>query len=855
MNLQTARHTALLTSRFMRSRALVLSTSVVFLVALCLMAMYVTLATLALSGRQVADRDLGRFGAAVGYGSIALEPGDGSFGADVMGRLPGGEASGAMAMLSATEFQLATTPAREVTLLEGHWAHRPYPDRYALLSGRWPTSPGEVVVTEPGDVRAVAGTTLAAMGGRVRLRVVGTADDRFARTSTVLAAPRTWASLDPRLLQGFPRLRAQPFLLWSGRSAGQVIDAVAAVVAQRQKGDGARETVAATLMTRQQLASRPERSSIERSPAGYTVPLLLLTPGAVILVFGLNNRRFRRSLAVLRAVGVRPALGVVSLSLAALTWCLAAAATGGATGAAVGAVARMVLAEVRDRPPGPVSGLVSGLVPSVLSLMGLIVVGTVCAGLALARGGSSARSQRSGPTGDGRPGGEPVRAGRFQKLGRDLRHVLAAVAWSAVIVFAGQVDSPAKAMVLSGLLTAAVLLLTPELTRLLLRVLPERGPRGRLARRRLAADTVRLNASVAVLTVLLSMSVGYLTLFDTLVRTLAQESFPDVLPGQVLVTHASSTVLRPPGPIVELADVSVPPAAGRAQLRYLLELDGTGEAERSATLEGSAASILALDSVDHVRQLLTQPLSTAQQTVLRDGGLLIWADAERRPRDPAARAPLVVKSAGTVISRTVALPLAVVDVPRSGWRTGTDAVMLTARARQLGMPVTSGAILYSGLSEAQAMALQRDFLDAGVDGRSVQLHTPPPPIIPRAAFVLTAVGLVALLFLGGLAVTSGQTRALRGYLGQLTGLGLSTGWARQILLYEHGVVLAFSTLPAAFIAIVPIFVLVSSVSGFTLSIPWGQLLVLSIAIYLGVTLTALRSARGLRARTSLMADD
>ncbi|MEV4173704.1 hypothetical protein [Nonomuraea sp. NPDC049709] len=851
MNLHTARYTARLTSRFMRSRALVLSTSIVFLVTMCLMAMYVTLDTLSLSGRQVADRDLGRFDAAVGYGSIALQPGDDSFGADVMGRLPGGEASGAMAMLSATDFQLTTTPTREVTLLEGNWARQPFPDRYALLSGRWPIRPGEVVVTEPSDVRAVAGTTLAAMGGRVRLRVVGTADDRFARMSNILAAPQTWATLNPRLLQGFPRLRAQPFLLWSGRSAALVIDAVAAEVAERQPGDGVRETVAASLMTRQQLISRPERSSIERSPAGYTVPSLLLTPGAVILVFGLNNRRFRRSLAVLMAVGIRPALGVASITLAALTWCLAAATVGGVAGVAVGAVARMVLAEVRDRPSGPVSGLA----PAALRLLGLMVVGAACGGLALARSRSSARSQQTGRTADGRPGtradNESVHTGRFQKLGRDLRHVLAAIMWSAVIIFAAEVDSPAEAMVLSGLLTAAVLLLVPEITRLLLRALPECGPRRRLARRRLAADTIRVNASITVLTILLSISVGYLTLFNTLVRTLAQEPSPDVLPGQVLVTNPSSTVLAPPAPIVKRADASVPRTAARAQLRYLLDLDGAGEAKRSATREGSDASVLALDSVDQVRQLIAHPLSSAQQTVLRNGGLLVWADAERPPRGPAARTPLVVKSADTVIGRTAAIPLATVDVPPSGWRTGTDAVMLTSRAQQLGLPLTSGAIMYSGLTEAQAEALQRGFVDAGLDGKSVQIYTPPPPIIPQTAFVITAVGLVVLLFLAGLTVTREQTRALRGYLGQLTSIGISTSWTRQILLYEHVVVLTFSTLLAAFIAALPILVFVSSASSFTLSIPWGQLLLLSTAIYLGVILTALQSVRGLRARKSL----
>ncbi|MGI5197809.1 hypothetical protein ACQEVY_29975 [Streptomyces sp. CA-288835] len=77
-----------LARRLARSRALARSVAIVFVAALLVMAMFITLRTLSLSGEQVADRDLGRFDAQVGSGSgVNLLPGDDIFVADLEARV------------------------------------------------------------------------------------------------------------------------------------------------------------------------------------------------------------------------------------------------------------------------------------------------------------------------------------------------------------------------------------------------------------------------------------------------------------------------------------------------------------------------------------------------------------------------------------------------------------------------------------------------------------------------------------------------------------------------------------------------------------------------------------------------
>ncbi|WP_406197385.1 hypothetical protein OG920_21470 [Streptomyces europaeiscabiei] len=843
-----ARLTSRLARRLARSRALARSVALVFVAGLLVTGMFVTLRTLSLSGEQVAENELGRFGAKIGYGSgVSLSPGDDTFLTDLRSRARDAGATDAGIVLSATDVQLNTTPARNVTALESDWASRPYPERYELLSGQWPSSPGEVAVTEPDDVRTPVGETLTVLGD-VRLKVVATVDDRAADTTNLLLGPGTWAGLDPTLSKGFPVLTAQMDLMWAGDRQQQVVDAFTAAArtwaenggdspeaaAIREDGQNA---VAATLVTRDQLVARPQKTWIEKTPAGYTVPSLLVPAAAVLLVFGLNGRRFRRTTASLTSVGVSRTTAALAPALAALAWSLAAAACGAVAGVLVGLGARLLISHLRDSPAGPLDDLAS----PVLRLLAVVLVTGLIAGTVLAR------TRRDEPA---RPHTEDDSARATDRPGarraRDARHLLAVAAWCATAVYATWVDSPPHAMILTGILIVAVLLIIPEVFSGVLKVLPEGGPRRRLVRRQLAADRSRACAALAVLTVLFGASLGYVTLLDTLIRTAEKQAYPSVLAGQVLLAGHESDTFPPGEALLRTVDASgTLDGLPRTEPRYLM--DGDPDNPRMASRKGNDSSLLTADNPTDVERLIGRRLDPAQASLLRDGGLLVWAHSPDAPTGADAHTSLVVRQGDKILGDTAELPMAPVEVAPAEWRTGSDGIMLRATANALDLPIQiHGPIMVTGVPDTDARALQQAVVNAGMDAGAVLIHVEPDDPVPPAALLATAVGLVVLALAAVLAATRSQTRILRRYLARLIAVGIPPRWARHVLLCQHAVLIAVSTLLGLLIAMIPTVVLAFQVSGFVLSVPWWQLAVLAAATYAAALLAAVLSAHKLR---------
>ncbi|MFD5479616.1 UbiA prenyltransferase family protein [Streptomyces hawaiiensis] len=833
-----------LARRLSRSRELVRSTTMVYVAALFVMAMFIVLKTLSLSGAQVADRDIGRFDASVGYGSIQLPPGDDAFVPDLTERVRAAGVTDAMVMLSASDVQLDITPVRNVTMLETDWASGPYPRRYDLQAGRWPSRPGEVVVTEAQDTRVAPGEVLTVLGD-VRLKVVGTADDRNADTTNLLAGPGTWATLATDLAKGFPALGAQPILLWSGSAPRPVISAFTSAIGSWEKEQGKKADGAAAVADTLSLRSddRAEGFWIEKTPAGYTIPALVVPLGAVLLVFGLNDRRFRRTLDYLVSLGVSRPTAAAGLTLAALFWSLVAAAVGAVTGLAVGAGARLLISHLRQRPAGPVDGLLD----PVLRLLVLITLTSLVAGLALGR----ARRDDVPSPGHADAGRDSAgtSASKAARRIRDGRQLLAVAAWCAAAVYSVRVDSPAMAMTLAGIVTIAVLLVVPEAFALTLRLLPERGPRTRLARRQLAADSRRARAALAVLTVLFGASLGFLALLDTLLRTADTQSHPDVLPGQVMLTDSGSDRFGPSSAVLRAAEATgALDGRPRFELSPVYTMD-SGDIIRSATRPGSDTLFLTVGSPSDAERLIGRALDRDQATTLSEGGLLIWADAPGAPEGGATRTDLIVRQDDKILWRTPELPTAAVEAPPTHWRAGSDGIMLRSTARDLRLPLPDhGPVMFTGVADTDAEAVQKAVIASGNDARAVRMYVAPPPAIPPAALVATAVALVLLVLATVLASVRGQIRTLRGYLAGLTALGLPPAWTRHILLYQQGALIAVSTLLGLVIALLPTVIIATQISGFVLSVPWVQLGTLLAATYLAAILATARSVLLLRAR-------
>ncbi|MGI5197810.1 hypothetical protein ACQEVY_29980 [Streptomyces sp. CA-288835] len=392
---------------------------------------------------------------------------------------------------------------------------------------------------------------------------------------------------------------------------------------------------------------------------------------------------------------------------------------------------------------------------------------------------------------------------------------------------------------------AAVLLVVPEVFGGVLKLLPEGGPRRRLVRRQLAADRRRACAALAVLTVLFGASLGYLTLLDTLIRTAEKQSYADVLPGQVLLAGQESDTFPPNQALLRTVDASgAIDGLPRTEVRYLM--DGNIDSPRMASLAGDDGSLLAADTPEQIERLLGLRLDDPQTAVLRDGGLLVWSDDNDVPAGTNSRSRLVVREGDKVLGRTAELPTTTVAPDPTSWRTGSDGIMLRATADALRLPIqTDGPLMVTGVSADQAHAVQQAVINAGMDAGAVLIHVKPDDPVPPAALLATTAGLVTFALFAILAATRSQTRILRRYVARLIAVGIPPRWARHVLLGQHGALIGASTVLGLVIALVPSVVLALQINGFVLSVPWWQLAVLAVSLYLAALLAALHSAHKL----------
>jgi putative ABC transport system permease protein len=819
--------TFLLARRFMRGRALARSTLVMVVSAAFLIGTFVAMRSLTLSGAQAAEQQLGHFGALVNNlsGFEGLKPGDG----ETARRLEAACRSAGIDVtveLYALDIRPTGLDPPRTYYSEAPWRLRPFPDRFLLSSGRWPARPDEVVVTNANVLRLEANSRLSVLSGRHEFRVVGTARDRYGRFPTILAAPGTWARLDPGLFEQFPALTAYPLVYSPSELVKPLVAALAEVLARRQDGQDEarlRDALLESTTTRKEIVDHPDRSWVERLPAGYSIPSLLLPFLATFLVFGLNDRRLRRNLAILSDLGVSRARAVTGLALAVTARTLIATVAGAALGLGLALAARPILQSFHPLPLSPVSR------PGgpVLRLLAMTLVGGAASALALHG------SPLAPLVGSRRRRNTRERVGRHW---RDVRHILAVLIGCATVVQLSRLDSIAEAMVLTGTLALAALLIAPEAVSLALRAMTERAARSRLARRQLLGDRRRAVIATTMLAVALGLPLGFLTLIDTLVNTNEASTLPEVAPGQLALAGRGGTFDPPSPAVVTTVGAKLGPSHSAIPHRFL------GSSDTFVYFQGTNIGfVLALDKPAQVAALLQRRLSSREAETLRRGGVLVW-------EKPAQPTQVLVKEVNDrVVASTSPVPVIAAVAPRVRWRDGTRGLLLSETARHLRLPLSTGALFYTGLSSKQVSGARLAVLEAGLDPKQVLVYKTPPPVIPPLAFIAAAAGLALLTLMTCLVVARSQVQALRGYLGTLIAIGLPIRWARQVLLIEQAVIFGVGTALAGFIAITPVALAVWRLPPkFVLTIPWLSLITVLGAVYLGSFLAVMIASRKLR---------
>lgn len=818
--------------RLIRSRSLAASAWLMAAVGATVVAAFVVLSSLTLSGDQVVERDMGRFRFASDLTNlVALTPGNVSLTAEVESAALAAGATGPMVTLTSVAVEPAQADPPHTWYTEADWARDPFPRRYVLLEGRWPERPGEVVLTRTASgALASLGEPLAVLAGHERFAVVGLADDRYGEYHAILAAPGTFAGIGEAALRSFPGLTAGAKLYWEGGERRPVIDAMSTSLARSlsRPRDEVAQLLEAFTQDRAQAKRAVERPWIDRIPSGYAVPALLLPILASLATFGLGGRRLRRSGDLLVAVGMPPARAALALGLAVTGRLVASLAGGIAVGIVVGLAGRLVIARYQwwAQALSPFPGVIDPVVRLGASAVAASIVGTGLLRFVLAGGRRDRAPAARGTRSDGP---------KYRRHATNIRHGIAVLAACAAIVQASRLDRTAEAMVLAGTVAVTVLLLVPELVEWVLRALPRTDPRLRLARQHLLHDRLRGSIAVAVLAAALGLPLGYLALLDTMIQTAEEGLGPEVAPGQLLVSELGGANPTRSAVLAVVSD-RLGPARPPVRLRHL-GAEGQG---LSVEVQGSGFRfVLALDTADDVGRLLGRPLTPAERSVLVDGGLLAWdgrAGGER----------VLVRVDGTGAgSGEVRLPAVAARV-HPAWRRSFNGVVLRATAERLGLPVSDGDVLFTGVSDAEAQAARQAVLDAGLDPYYVRIHEALQLYVPRALFAAAA-GLLLTVLLCSVAVSRAQVVTLRRYLGTLVAIGLTPSWARQVVLLQSAFVAAMATVVALALAIPPVVIAAWRIPDWVLSIPWRVIGLVVAACYLAVLLASILSCRQIRA--------
>lgn len=795
--------------------------------AMVVTATYLVFQSLVVSDQQLLDRDLGQYSASIGYGTRDIQPG-------VDGLRAISQALRARAFDDAF-VSLSVTDVPEGGVREGDWSATPFPSRYILQQGEWADEPGEVVVAmnspeDYGDLSA--GSDIELLSGRLQLRVVGVATDRFAGNSTTyLTGPGTWATVPRSTAEKFPHVTAMPIVYWEGSRQRAMAEAF---VAGHPNPAGLRlDVVRGSVLPAAMLieANRGE-SADQGNLFAYAVPSIGVPLLSALLWWGLVRRRLLGHRKQLLDLGLRPGTTAWVTVGAALPALVVAMLCGTGLGVVTAAATRPLVAAWHDQPLSPLVWPMDPLVRSCAVAAACVIAAYV--GLRLRRNGVNPLDKISA---------QRERRTVRRLGGRSIRRIIAVFAFAVVLATTPMASSVAVAMVLAAACVVLGTALAPGALTAMLRLLQADDFRLRLAARQLAVSSAA-STGTAVIAGTVGAAIAFTILLSTMIASQDSRQTPAVMPGQIMIPAAANLVGTPPANevwrVVESLEIT-DQAEAIVRLRYLTP---DVASESHVVVDGGDGFVLAVDSVDQVEALLGAEWEERFAAILESGGLIRWLDAEEADAEDESSVQLNIQGEREMLAKLEAIA---VYEPRVGWAAPVDAVTLTSTARQHGLPLSEGQAMLTGTADKLIGDVQTALRAQGLDTALVVGYQEPPPPIPPTGLAATAALLAATALLMMTVGTAGRVSDLRPSLGALLANGVPTRWIQQCVLFQEGTILIVGLAVGTVFGSLPILASIPRFEGhWVVSTPWSQIAVLLLACVVGSGAAAFIAALRLR---------
>lgn len=803
---------------FLRSRRQLVSATGLAAAAAASTLTFVAVNAFALSGEQEAVRDLGRFDDRITVGLPLDVP-------DPRAALAGYRAAVQRGGGEDVHVQLSSFDVAPDDLPDQHNSGRtkiviyaeadePFTDAYAdelrLDSGVAPTRPGQVALSQALWRQLGRPDTVTIFSGAVTLKVVGVVTPVFGERSwRIVAAPGTWLSLPAvRISRGFPHVEAQATLYWTGATDPERI---AAALAPLAPDNHAPDQLLTGHLDRGDAYRHGERSLTARYPLLHTYPALALGALAALLLLQLNRRRLGDSLDRLVAVGIRPRPVRVAFTGALVLTALGSVLLGAAVGAGLGMAARATLIPaLADQPLSPMPGLVGPTLRLVEVAAGVTLVG----GWVLLRGTRRASVRR---VASWMPWGFLRRVAAVALLLRGTQTVA--------------YPTGAEVSQTAGCFVAGVVLVTPDLVRLVVRLLPMSSSVALTARRLMEGDHARHALAATTLACCLALPTAVATLVATEDRTLRAENLPAVAERQVWIAPGDA------GPSLSVRIESI-----------LGDTPGFGEpvpvpvlaSARFGVGRGSGGySVIVVNTPDELEALLG-PIPQQARDTLDQGGVVDWTGV-------GAQQWLDIEHAHRRHTRTATLATVPATV-EPAYQFSYAGAILASTATRLRLPVERHSTdVYLHVSDDAIRQGIRRVEAAGINTKYVGYHVEPLPTEPTYEWYLATAGVALTGFALLWMVQRGQARHLRGYSQRLLAIGLRPRWSLRVQLLQSAITLGIGLLVAIPAGCIPIVVIAKLTRmHLVLDVPVGFIAIVagsSLAAALLAVLLGLRSLR------------
>lgn len=705
--------------------------------------------------------------------------------------------------LIATDLQGKNVSGKGWLFEQDSWQDEPYPSRLTLISGTWPSRPGDVCVTEDLANDLPHGTTASLFDGAIPIKVECVVLDRYATNAkTLLASPGTWEQAAERLDQAQAQrwdATASARLLFAGGETLEIYQDL-----MRNAGLGASadyvDLTTAPLELRDTVTAEPRSLTPGGNAYAFTVPRLFIPAICAIVATLLIVRFLRRSRHVLATVGV-PATqlrrAMIQVPLAAV---VGGTLIGIVAGLVVGALLRLVMPRFLTHPLGPVEGL-----PSTIGIVLAVgVASTLLAGSIRRRAPQKRGVKQSKVLSTKRRSSVPtvVVLGTLAIIGCLTAGVAAANRMNSQ-------TSMATAVFFFGL---TLIIALPFIVKGISRLKSEDSAR-ELAHRKIHANrTAPFVAALVALTVLLST--GFVTALTSQLRTFNDTTESLVPPGQarLLVMDPDAATLLP---------------TLKRDLEEESGVNGSPYWVLDRGTELGDGPLYTAASVQGLESLLNTTLTQQEQSLLKSGAVLRTKDTisstlgilNASMEKVELRAPVLVRN----------------DLDPSLSNAG--GYMLQTAAEKQGVTKASiEGVFFTGLSAEQTTAMSHFPEKLRFSEAWLSVYSAPDDFEMPTSVTVAGVS-IAILGFGLMCVYAGALgKELRPHVASLWALGLGRKWLSRTLLWQLTLTIGLGALTGLVAGIVGMAAAsMFTPIPFTLTIPWTIVGLVLAGIIAGTT--------------------